>query len=208
MGSIEQAQSQSGVTEGIPPETLVSPLAPEYTNLSGESLSYVDYYAPSVLALILQHIAVTLGALAIVREKERGILEMFRVAPVSAWNIVIGKYLGYLIFLMLLSIGLVSLLVYLGTPFLGDFTLYAAFMALYILAALGIGFLISCVSSSDTTAIQLSMLVLLVSMLFSGFFLAVDSFASGARILSEAIPLTQAIQGLQNIMLKGTHQIP
>lgn len=206
--TISQVQSQSDVALNVPPETLVSPLEPEFTNLRGETLSYVDYYAPSVLALILQHIAVTLGALSLVREKERGILEMFRVAPISGWNIIVGKYFGYSVFLVLLAVLLAALLILLGTPFLGSYYLYIALMIIFLLASLGIGFLISCLSNSDTTAVQLSMLVLLVSIFFGGFFLPLENFSPWIRPLIAALPLTHGIQGLQNIMLKGTPPDP
>ena len=201
--AIGQAQSQSNVLGNIPPQTLVSPLTPEYQNLRGKSLSFVNFYAPSVLALILQHIAVTLGALSIVREKERGLLEMFRVAPVSPLTVIAGKYLGYMFFLALLAALLSGLLYLLGTPFLGSLYLFAGLLFLLILASLGIGFLISCISATDSTAVQLSMLMLLISIFFSGFFLPIENFAPFMRTLTNIVPLTHGIRGLQEIMLKG-----
>ena len=201
--AISQAQSQSNVLGNIPPQTLVSPLTPEYQNLRGKSLSFVNFYAPSVLALILQHIAVTLGALSIVREKERGLLEMFRVAPVSPLTVIAGKYLGYMFFLALLAALLSGLLYLLGTPFLGSLYLFAGLLFLLILASLGIGFLISCISATDSTAVQLSMLMLLISIFFSGFFLPIENFAPFMRTLTNIVPLTHGIRGLQEIMLKG-----
>lgn len=201
--AISQAQSQSNVLGNIPPQTLVSPLTPEYQNLRGKSLSFVNFYAPSVLALILQHIAVTLGALSIVREKERGLLEMFRVAPVSPLTVIAGKYLGYMFFLALLATLLSGLLYLLGTPFLGSLYLFAGLLFLLILASLGIGFLISCISATDSTAVQLSMLMLLISIFFSGFFLPIENFAPFMRTLTNIVPLTHGIRGLQEIMLKG-----
>ena len=201
--AIGQAQSQSNVLGNIPPQTLVSPLTPEYQNLRGKSLSFVNFYAPSVLALILQHIAVTLGALSIVREKERGMLEMFHVAPVSPLTVIAGKYLGYMFFLALLAALLSGLLYLLGTPFLGSLYLFAGLLFLLILASLGIGFLISCISATDSTAVQLSMLMLLISIFFSGFFLPIENFAPFMRTLTNIVPLTHGIRGLQEIMLKG-----
>jgi ABC-2 type transport system permease protein len=63
----------------------------------------MNFYAPSVLALILQHISVTLGALSIVREQARGTLEMFRITPTSIFSIILGKYLGYILFLGIMA---------------------------------------------------------------------------------------------------------
>ena len=201
--ALTRLQKQSGVLPNLKPESIVSPLAPEYQNARGQALSFTTFYAPSVLALILQHIAVTLAALSLVRERLRGTLEMFRVAPISANTILLGKYLAYTLFVGLVVALLVLLLMQLGTPFLGSVVLFAALSALLILASLGIGFLISAVSNSDTQAVQLSMLTLLLSIFFSGFFLPLESFWPPMRFLADALPLTHGIVGFRDIMLKA-----
>jgi ABC-2 type transport system permease protein len=82
--------STAGVRTSIPPEVLVSPVRLEYKNQRGQALSFMTYYAPGVLALIVQHIAVTLGALSLVRERLLGAMELFRVAPVSMNQLLFG----------------------------------------------------------------------------------------------------------------------
>ncbi len=201
--AIAQVQQQSHVLANVPPRMVVSPLVPQYVNLRGKSLSFVTFYAPSVFALLLQHIAVTLGALSLVRERLRGILEMFRLAPIPSASIIGGKYLGYVFFLAIITGLLLALLMFLGVPFLGNIWLFVAFTFLLVVASLGIGFFISCISTSDSTAIQLSMLMLLISIFFSGFFLPIASFEGFMQPLMNLIPLTQGIQGFQNILLKG-----
>jgi len=200
--AIGQMQQQGHVLANVPPQTVVSPLVPEYQNLR-QSLSFVTFYGPSVFALLLQHIAVTLGALSLVRERQRGILEMFRVAPIPSTSIIDGKYLGYVLFLSIIAVLLLAMLMFLGVPFLGDFWQFAAFTLLVIVASLGIGFFFSCIANSDSTAIQLSMLMLLLSIFFGGFFLPLQNFEEFMQPLINAIPLTHAIQGYQNILLKG-----
>ncbi len=200
--AVGKMQQQSHLMANVPPENVVSPLVPEYENLR-KSLSFVTFYGPSVFALLLQHIAVTLGALSLVRERQRGILEMFRVAPIPSSSIIDGKYLGYIFFLAIIAGLLMVLLMFLGVPFLGDPWLFVAFTLLLIAASLGIGFFFSCISNSDSTAIQLSMLMLLVSIFFSGFFLPIQNFEAFMKPLIDAIPLTHGIQGFQSILLKG-----
>ncbi len=200
--AIGNMQQQSHVMANVSPQTVVSPLVPQYTNLR-KSLSFVNFYAPSVVALRLQHIAVTLGALSLVRERLRGILEMFHVAPIPSSSIIDGKYLGYVFFLAIITGLLVVLLLFLGVPFVGDVWQFAAYGLLLIVASLGIGFVFSCISNSDSTAIQLSMLMLLVSIFFSGFFLPLGNFESFMKPLLYAIPLTHGILGFQDIVLKG-----
>jgi ABC-2 type transport system permease protein len=208
MRALERAESeasQRGVQNTIPPEVLVSPVRPEYANVRGEALDFMTFYAPGVLALILQHIAVTLGALSLVRERLLGAMELFRVAPVSLTQVLLGKYLGYTLFIGIITALLVALLVFtpLAVPFLGSISLFVGLSVLFTLAALGIGFLISAWSSTDSQAVQLSMLVLLMSIFFSGFFLPLENFSPSIRAVGYALPLTHAIEGFQNIMLRG-----
>jgi ABC-2 type transport system permease protein len=76
---------------------------------------------------------------------------------------------------------------------------------LLTLASLGIGFLISSVSRSESQAVQLSMLVLLLSVFFSGFFLPLQNFLAPVRALAQALPLTHGIDGLLDLMLRGVY---
>jgi ABC-2 type transport system permease protein len=192
----------------VPPQTIVSPLQPEYVNERGQSLNLTTFYAPGVIALILQHIAVTLGALSLVRERLLGAIELFRIAPASPRQVLFGKYLAYTLFIGVIAVVLVLLMRLLGVPFLGDPGIFAAFVLLLILASLGVGFLISSFSKSETQAVQLSMLVLLMSIFFSGFFLPLKNFWEPIRIIAYAIPLTAGIEGIQSLLLSGAPPPP
>ncbi len=191
-----------------PTDRLVSPLTQSYSNLRGSAYSAVVYYAPGVLALLIQHTAVTLGALALVRERLMGAFEVFRVAPVSLPQLIIGKYLGYTLFIALAAVVLIVAMALLGVPMLGSWVQFAGLILLLILASLGLGFLISALSGSDSQAIQLAMISLLLSIFFSGFFIALSSFAWPALPVAYAIPMTHGLAGFQNVMLKGIPVAP
>jgi ABC-2 type transport system permease protein len=206
--AVQQVQGElqkRGVQTSIPIDALVAPVKPTYYNVQGHALGFMTFYAPGVMALILQHIAVTLAALSLVRERLLGAMELFRVAPVSLTQVLLGKYLGYTLFIGIITIALVGLLVLtpLAVPFLGSVVLFVGLAMLFTLASLGIGFLISAWSSSDSQAVQLSMLVLLMSIFFSGFFLPLENFWTPIRAVGYALPLTHAIDGFQNVMLRG-----
>lgn len=186
------------------PQVIVSPLQPKYENEQGQTPNLTTFYAPAVLALILQHIAITLGALSLVRERLLGAVEMFRIAPVSTRQILFGKYLAYIAFLAVLGAVLTAAMFLIQVPFRGEVGALVALLALLIVASLGIGFLISIVSQSETQAVQLSMLVLLLSIFFGGFFLPLENFWLPIRTVSYLLPLTPGILGLQDIMLRGT----
>jgi ABC-2 type transport system permease protein len=206
--AIQQMQAElqkRGVDYRIPTDALVAPVKPAYNNLRGRALSFMTFYAPGVLALIVQHIAVTLGGLSLVRERLLGAMELFRVAPVSLTQVLVGKYLGYTLFIGIISAALVGLLVLtpLAVPFVGNVALFVGLALLFTLASLGIGFLISAWSSSDSQAVQLAMLVLLASVFFSGFVLPLDEFFPQVRYVAYALPVTHGIRLLQDFMLRG-----
>lgn len=186
-----------------PPNVIVSPLQPVYDNMQGQALTLANFYAPGVLALILQHIAVTLGALSLVRERLLGATELFSVAPVSSRQILVGKYLAYALFIGILGAILAVAMSWMQVPFRGQVSWFIAVLALLIIASLGIGFLISTISKSDTQAVQLSMLMLLLSIFFSGFFLPLENFWLPIRALGYMLPITSAILALQDVMLRG-----
>ena len=79
----------------IPPDVVASPTSVDAKNSAPISPSISDFYAPAVLALVLQHMAITLTALSLVRERLSGAIDLFRVAPVRTLEIVVGKYLAY-----------------------------------------------------------------------------------------------------------------
>ncbi len=196
----------------IPPQVLASPFQSKAENVAAIPPNFVTYYGPGVLALLLQHLAVTIAALSLVRERLLGAIEVFRVAPLSAFEALLGKYLSYILFCLVVAVVLVGLLVFgLGIPLQAAtwpptplHLLYvgATLLAL-IVASLGIGFVISAVSKTDSQAVQLSMIVLLASIFFSGFFLSLDALYGPARIVAYALPVTYAIRALQALMLRG-----
>ena len=190
----------------VPPEVLVSPLVSKPENLAQTNYqpNYITFYSPGVVALLLQHMAVTLAALSLVRENLLGSVELFRVAPVGSAQIIIGKYLGYTLFAALIAAALTLGLFYgLEVPFVGDPYWYALVVLLLVWASLGVGFLISALSKSESQAVQLSMIALLGSVFFSGFFLPLANFIPQVRAVAYGLPVTHGIQGFQDIMLRG-----
>ncbi|HSH21289.1 MAG TPA: ABC transporter permease [Candidatus Caenarcaniphilales bacterium] len=192
------------VTE-IPPEVIAAPTTSETTNVAPSQPNVVTYFGPAVLALILQHMAVTLSALSFVRERLSGAMELFRISPVNSFELVLGKYLGLgLVSAVIAGITTVLLVGVLGVPLLGDPLLLAAVVTLLVVASLGVGLLISVISDSERQAVQLSLLVLLASVFFSGFVLPVDEFRAGVQWASYTLPVTHGIRLLQDVMLRGS----
>jgi ABC-2 type transport system permease protein len=188
----------------IQPAVIVSPFRSEAKGIANVDLDITNFYAPAVLALLLQHVAVTFGALSIVGERQTGTVELFRVSPISPGEVLVGKYASYMVFGGVLAVMLTLLIQYaLGVPMLGNWLNYALAVALVVFASLGIGFVISLLSQTDSQAVQLAMLVLLASVFFSGFFMALYLFWPAVQVISWMLPVTYGIQLLQSIMLRG-----
>ena len=188
----------------IPPEVVAQPTTAETENVSPTEPNVVAYFGPALLALVLQHMAVTLTALSLVRERLGGVMEIFRVSPANTPEILIGKYIGFGLLNMLVAGILLGLIVgLLKVPFLGSPPLLALTLLLITFASLGLGLVISLVADSERSAVQLSLLVLLASVFFSGLVLPVDEFALPVQIGSHVLPVTNGIRLLQDIMLRG-----
>ncbi len=190
------------------PEVLVSPVQFEHQSIRGYSYDLASYFLPAVLALLVQHIGVALGALTLVRERLSGAMGIFRVVPVSITEIIVGKYLAYLLTTSLVVAVLTTLLPLLNMSVDGRLLDLALLVLLLTLAALGIGFLISALSRTESQAVQLSLLVLLMSIFFGNFFLPLENFRRPIQIIGQMLPLTHGVAGLQEILLRHNSPEP
>ncbi len=207
----QDSASQRGIPGAgrIPPAVVAAPTRAEVDNLAPTVPSVIGFFGPAVLALVLQHMAVTLIALSVVRDRMSGAIELFRVSPVSSIEVVAGKILGFGALCAAIAVASLLLMVFgLQVPMLGSPALLAGVVALLILASLGIGLLISIVSDSERQAVQLSLLVLLASVFFSGFVLPISEFNAPVRTAAYAIPVTSGIDLMQDVMLRGEIREP
>lgn len=199
------AQGAGPAATKIPPEVIAEPTTTNTVNLAPTQPAVIAYFGPAALALILQHMAVTLVALSLVRERTTGRLEVFRVAPVSATEVLAGKLLAYGILNGVVAAIAVALLVgFLHIPLLAGPAVIAGVIALLTLASLALGLAIAVISDTERQAVQLSLLVLLASVFFSGFVLAVNEFLPHAQAIAYALPVTHGIALLQDLMLRGS----
>lgn len=193
----------------INPSIIVSPFRSKTHNIATILTNVTSYYAPAVIILLLQHLTVTFAALSLVRERQLGSIELFTVAPISALETLLGKYISYLVFGAILAAVLLALIILgMSVPMLGSWVAITLTILGVIFASLGIGFVISLISKTDTQAVQYSMLVLLTSVFFSGFILELHTLLSSVRIISWFLPATYGILFLRTIMLRGDMPAP
>jgi ABC-2 type transport system permease protein len=216
--AINRQLIQAAVTEGqdyaidqgvadaakIPADVIAAPTEVSVNNVAQSQPTVVQYFAPAVLALILQHLAVTLIALSVVRERNSGLFELFRISPITTAELITGKLVAYGLFAGAIALATVSLLV-LGfhVPILAQPGWIALIAGLLIASSLGLGLLIAAVSDSEPQTVQLSLLVLLASVFFSGFVLAISEFSEPVRSLIYILPVANGIRLLSDFMFRG-----
>jgi ABC-2 type transport system permease protein len=206
----EGQQSISGLNENldelnsISSSVLVSPFSTEYYGLSEVQFTPVGFLTPAVIVLLLQHLSVTISALSIVRERRSGIMELFRVAPLTALEALFSKYVSYIFFNAIVAAILTALVVWgIGIPMLGNWVHYGLVLLILLFTSLGFGFLISLISQTEIQAVQYSMLLLLASIFFSGFFLDLRLLWDPMKAVAWSLPATYGIRMMQDVMLRG-----
>jgi ABC-2 type transport system permease protein len=201
---ISFAEGELGPASDVPPEVIARPTTADTENVAPSEPNVLSFFGPAVFALVIQHLAVTLTALSMVRERLSGQMDRFRVAPVTSMELLVGKYVAYAVLSLAVSVVVGALLVgVLGVPLLGGPGIFIGIVLLLTFASLGVGLLISLIADSERQAVQLSMLVLLASVFFSGFVLPVTDFADWTQYLAYALPVTHGIATLQEHMLRG-----
>jgi ABC-2 type transport system permease protein len=162
------------------------------------------FIVPGLLGVILTLTMVLFTSVAIVRERERGNLEMLITTPVRRIELMTGKIIPYVI------IGLIQVSIILGlgltlfrVPFRGDpLDLYLG-AALFIAATLTLGLVISTVARNQFQAFQLTIFFFLPSILLSGFMFPFEGMPRAAQVIAEVLPLTHFNRIVRGVMLRG-----
>lgn len=163
-----------------------------------------NFTIPGLIGLIMQNITVLLTAFALVRERERGTIELLVVSPLKSAEIILGKLLpyiliGFLDFLFSLALGLI----WFNVPVRGSIALLLFLGAGFVICALAIGILISTVARSQLQAMQMTLLIILPSVLLSGFVFPREAMPKVIQWIGNLIPLTYFLNILRGIILKG-----
>jgi ABC-2 type transport system permease protein len=162
------------------------------------------HIVPGLIGVILTLTMVLFTAVAIVRERERGNMELLITTPVSSAELMIGKVLPY-IFIGLLQTTVVLLL---GTaafhvPIRGSLLAVYTAALLLIAANLSLGLLISTRARSQFQAMQLTFFVFLPSILLSGFMFPFSGMPEPAQWIAQVLPLTHFIRMIRGVVLRG-----
>ena len=191
-------------------QTILSPLTPHHSPLSTKLLYNPQMksaynFVPAIMGMLLMLICAMMTSISIVREKERGTMEVLLVSPVRPLMVIIAKAVPYLIlaFVILIVILLMARYV-LGVPLAGSLFWIIVVSIIYILLALSLGLLISNVAQTQLVALLLSAMVLLMPVvMLSGMMFPVESMPQILQWIAAVIPPRYYIDAMRKLMIMG-----
>jgi ABC-type multidrug transport system permease subunit len=172
--------------------------------LFNPSLKSANFFVPGLIGIILQLITIFLMALSISGERERGTLDQLLVTPIGSTGLMLGKIvpyavIGFLDFLLALA----AMRFIFNVPIAGSLILLLLLATVFLIAALGLGLLISATAQNQQQAILFTFASTLPSVLLSGFIFERDLMPLLMQWLGYAIPLTYFLEVLRGIVLRG-----
>lgn len=184
---------------------LAASIAVKSTNWYNPRAEYKYYMVPGILVLLLTMIGGFITALNIVREKEIGTIEQINVTPIKKWEFILGKLIPFwIVGMIVFTVGLTVMYVIYGIFPKGSLLLLYLFAAIYLIALLGLGLLISTFADTQLQAMFVAFFFMMIFMLMSGFFTSTDSMPGWARQISNFTPVTHFISVVRLIVLKGS----
>ncbi len=175
------------------------------TNWFNPSMNYKVFMVPGILAILVTMVGGFLSALNIVREKEVGTIEQINVTPIKKYHFILGKLIPFWILgNVVFTVGmLVSYLLY-GIVPLGNMGVLYSFIAVYLLAVLGLGLLVSTFCETQQQAMLIMFFLMMIFILMGGLFTPIESMPEWAKVVSSFNPVTYLISVMRLVILKGS----
>jgi ABC-2 type transport system permease protein len=180
-------------------------IQPEIRMLYNPELKGATNFVPGVMALVLMLVCVMMTSVSIVREKERGTMEVLLVSPFNPFLVIISKAVPYL-FLSLINLTIILLLsvFLLDMPINGSILLLFAESTLLIITALSMGLLISNSTDSQQAAMLISLMgMMLPTLLFTGFMFPLENMPIPLQVISNIVPAKWYYIIVKSVMIKG-----
>jgi len=168
-------------------------------------MNYKYFMVPGILVILLTMVGSNLAAINIVKEKEIGTIEQINVTPVKKFHFILGKLIPFWILGMLvLTIGLTISRLFYGIIPAGSFVTIYVFAAVYLLAVLGLGLLLSTYSTNQQQAMLLSFFLMMIFILLGGLYTSIDSMPEWAKWITRFNPVSYFIEVMRMVILKGS----
>jgi ABC-2 type transport system permease protein len=169
-----------------------------------ENLTSRNFYVPGVIALLLALITLMLSSMAIVREKEIGTMEQIIVTPITRIEFILGKMVPFAILGMADVFVITGICLYwFEVPMRGSFLLLLVSAALFLMSTLGLGLLISTMSSTQQQAMMSTFFIFFPAILLSGFLFPISNMPAWIQAITYVNPLRYILIIIRGIFLKG-----
>lgn len=168
-------------------------------------LNYKAFMVPGILVMLVTLVGMFLSGLNIVKEKEIGTIEQINVTPLRKRYFIAGKLLPFWVIANIeLAIGLLFGKLVFHIPMEGSLLTVFGFAAMYLVAVLGIGLLVSTITETQQQAMFISYFILVVFILMSGLFTPIESMPKWARVLTWFNPIAYFVEVMRMVLLKGS----
>jgi ABC-2 type transport system permease protein len=180
-------------------------IVPEVRMVYNQSMKGAYMFVPGTMALILMIVSALMTSISITREKETGTMEALLVSPLKPLQIVLGKVTPYVGLSFINTVTIIALGYFVfGLPVVGSLSLLMLECLLFISVALALGIFISTMAETQQIAMFMSMMILLLpTILLSGFIFPVENMPFVLQLLSYIFPAKYFIVVVKSIMLKG-----
>jgi ABC-2 type transport system permease protein len=175
------------------------------SNWYNPQMNYKYFMVPGILVILVTMVGSFLASLNIVKEKEIGTIEQINVTPIKKYQFILGKLIPFWILgLLVLAIGLGISRLFYGIIPAGSLFVIFGFAAVYLLAVLGLGLLISTYTSTQQQAMLISFFLIMIFILLGGLYTSIDSMPEWAQMITKVNPVSYFIEVMRMVVLKGS----
>lgn len=209
MTELSTALAIEGLTELLPgvsnPEAVVKPFVVENVGVIHGEPNYFQFMAPGIMAMVIMTAAMTGVAGSISREREMGTLDGILAAPISRLSIVLGKSFAQSVRgIVQALLTLVLAITLFGVTVQGSMPLLVLLLLLTVFSFIGIGIMVSALSSEQETAMTIMAMLTFPMIFLSGAFFPIQQMPQAMQIISKFIPLSYAVEALRKCIILGT----
>lgn len=199
--ALNQSAAGGSSVDSVSPVTISTSTRMMYNPQMKSAFNFV----PGVMGMILMLVCAMMTSVSIVREKERGTMEVLLVSPVKPFSVILAKAIPYFVVSAFILLMVLCLSVFLiKVPISGSLMWVVLVSLLFILVSLSIGILISTLVSKQEVAILISgMVLMLPTMLLSGMLFPIESMPKVLQWVSYCVPAKWYIDSIKVMMIQG-----
>jgi len=162
------------------------------------------FTVPGLLGVVLLNVTLFLTTFSLVKEREQGTMDQLLVTPLRPSGLMVGKMIPYVLLGMFdLNLVILAMVLFFKVPISGSLLLLEFCALLFLTSVLGLGLLVSGRTQSQAESAQVAGLVVLPSILLSGFIFSIPAMPKIIQLVSYSLPMTYFIKCLRGIILRG-----